>query len=153
VSTPNLDALVDSEALLLQRHYVHKICSPTRCALQTGRAPVHVNVQNVVPEVYNPKDKEGGYQGIPLDMTGVAEHLTAAGYSTHLVGKWDAGMAHPKQSPWARGYSTWLGYWHHANDYWTQVEDSCGSQPIKDLWRHNATFSGQQSPMHPPCVH
>ena len=68
-----------------------------------------MNVQNVVPEVYNPKDKEGGYQGIPLHMTGVAEHLRRGGYSTHLVGKWDAGMAHPLQSPWARGYDTWLG--------------------------------------------
>jgi arylsulfatase B len=81
VSTPNLDMLVGSEALELTRHYVHKICSPSRCALQTGRAPIHVNVQNVAPEVYNLLDQEGGYQGIPLDMTGVAEHLAGAGYS------------------------------------------------------------------------
>ena len=45
-----------------------------------------VNVQNVVPEVHNPKDPVGGFQGIPVNMTGMAEHLKAAGYRTHLVG-------------------------------------------------------------------
>ena len=46
VSTPVLDALA-AEALELRRFYAHKICSPTRCALQTGRAPIHVNTVNV----------------------------------------------------------------------------------------------------------
>lgn len=59
--------------------------------------------------------------GIPVNMTGMAEVLKAQGYSTHIVGKWDVGMATEQHSPWSRGYDTWLGYWHHSNDYWTQV--------------------------------
>ena len=45
-----------------ERFYVHKICSPTRCAIQSGRAPIYVNVQNVKPEAHNPDDAVGGYQ-------------------------------------------------------------------------------------------
>ena len=110
VLTPNIDKLAMG-GLRLERFYVDKICSPSRCAIQTGRAPIHVNVQNVVPESVNPSDPVGGYQGIPVNMTGMANHLQAAGYSTALVGKWDAGMATPEHSPAARGYTTWLGYY------------------------------------------
>ena len=48
--TPSLDLLAD-EGLILSRHYAHKICSPSRSALLSGRAPIHVNVQNLPPEV------------------------------------------------------------------------------------------------------
>jgi len=139
--TPYIDQL-SKESLIMNRFYVDKICSPSRCAIQTGRAPVHVNVQNVVPEVHNSKDQEGGYQGIPVSMTGMAEHMTAAGWETHLVGKWDAGMATPRHSPRGRGYKNWLGYWHHANDYWSFNEESCHMKPVKDLWRANGTLEG-----------
>ena len=30
-------------------------------------------------------------------------------------------MATPMHAPQARGYDSWLGYWHHANDYYSQV--------------------------------
>eukprot|EP00602_Paraphysomonas_sp_CaronLab_P009079 CAMPEP_0185026322 /NCGR_PEP_ID=MMETSP1103-20130426/10261_1 /TAXON_ID=36769 /ORGANISM="Paraphysomonas bandaiensis, Strain Caron Lab Isolate" /LENGTH=435 /DNA_ID=CAMNT_0027559857 /DNA_START=483 /DNA_END=1790 /DNA_ORIENTATION=+ len=75
-------------------------------------------------------------------MTGIAEKLHDAGYTTRAIGKWDIGMATEAHSPWSRGYESWLGYWHHSNDYWTQDETSCNFHPIKDLWRHNATYSG-----------
>ena len=114
VSTPVLDSLV-AESLELRRFYVHKICSPTRCSLQSGRAPIHVNVVNVLPESTNPEDPVGGYQGIPINMTTMAQLLSRAGYRTAAVGKWDVGMATPRHSPLARGYQSWLGYWHHSN--------------------------------------
>ena len=38
----------------------YKFCSPTRCSLQSGRLPVHVNFQNVVPAVHKvPSSTEG----------------------------------------------------------------------------------------------
>ena len=63
------------------------------------------------------KDPVGGYQGIPINMTGIAEKLGDTGYSTHLIGKWDAGMATPLHSPTARGYQSWLGNLHS----WVEV--------------------------------
>jgi arylsulfatase B len=94
---------------------VHKFCSPTRCAIQTGREPVHVNVINADPSVHNPADPVGGYAGIPRNMTGVAEIMRTASYSTHMVGKWDTGMATPQHTPAGRGYDTTMIYFHHAN--------------------------------------
>ena len=41
VRTPNLNALVE-EGIELNRHYVHRACTPSRAALQSGRLPVHV---------------------------------------------------------------------------------------------------------------
>ena len=61
VRTPRIDALA-ADGIALARHYAHKICSPSRAAIQTGRAPIHVNVQNVDPQVVNPDDLLGGYQ-------------------------------------------------------------------------------------------
>ena len=87
VVTPNLDALAAS-GVILERHYVHKYCSPSRCAFQTGRSPIHVNVLNSPTSQHNPQDPDGGFQGVPRKMTGVAEKLKAgAGYATHMAGK------------------------------------------------------------------
>ncbi|KAJ1412310.1 alkaline-phosphatase-like protein, partial [Ochromonadaceae sp. CCMP2298] len=108
ISTPNLDKLA-ATGLELDRFYAEKICSPSRCSLQSGRFGVHVNVQNVFPEVTNLADPVGGYQGMPVNMTGVAEVLRDHGYTTRMVGKWDVGMATTHHSPEARGYTEWLG--------------------------------------------
>jgi arylsulfatase B len=51
-------------------------------------------------------------------------------------------MATPMHSPRARGYDTWLGYWHHANDYFTLDQDACAGRAVRDLWRQNTTFDG-----------
>lgn len=141
--TPRLDAL-RKVGVTLDRHYAFQYCSPSRSALLSGRNPISVNVQNVVPEVSNPDDPVGGWQGIPTAMTGVAEILRRQGYKTEAVGKWDVGMAtaahhHPR----ARGFDAWTGYWHHANDYWTFDEGpTCDGAPVQDLWHYNATFDG-----------
>jgi arylsulfatase B len=143
VQTPNLDALA-AGGLILDRFYVHTICSPSRCAFQTGRAPIHVNVQNVIPEVYNPNDLQGGYQGAPPNMTGIAVLMKRGGYDTFAIGKYDVGMATPRHTPLARGYDSFFGYWHHSNGYWSQAIETCPGSNVTmhDLWEANATHSG-----------
>ncbi|CAK9013922.1 Arylsulfatase B (ASB) (N-acetylgalactosamine-4-sulfatase) (G4S), partial [Durusdinium trenchii] len=141
--TPTIDALVE-HGLLLNRHYTFNFCSPTRSALQTGRLPVHVVVDNIDPIAYNPKDPVSGFSGVPRMMTGLAEKMREAGYRTAMTGKWDAGMATHEQTPMGRGYETFVGYFHHANDYWEQTTsgpstgtvDMCVQQGhhIVDLW-------------------
>ena len=78
IHTPSVDALV-ADGILLDRHYGAPICSPSRCALQTGRLPVHVNTANSDPGISNPADPVSGFQGIPRNMTGVAAQLKAVG--------------------------------------------------------------------------
>jgi arylsulfatase B len=141
--TPNLNNL-RKQGITLERHYAFQYCSPSRSALQSGRNPISVNVQNVVPEVSNPKDPIGGWQGIPTNMTGMASLLKKGGYVTRAVGKWDVGMATSSyHHPRARGFDSWTGYWHHSNDYWNHIEGpKCNGKSVADLWHYNDTFDG-----------
>ncbi len=133
VVTPNIDDLVKN-GLELDQHYAYKFCSPSRCSLLSGRLPIHVNDENVEPDIHNPLDKQSGYQGIPRGMTGIAEKLKLAGYATHQVGKWDAGMATPDHTPQGRGFNTSFCYFHHQNDYYTEVMGNCNNTDVVDLW-------------------
>ena len=138
VVTPEIDQLV-AQGAALDRFYVHKFCSPTRSAIQTGRAPIHVNVVNTPPEWHNASDPVSGFGGIPRNMTGIATIMGGAGYSTHYAGKWDAGMATPDHLPAGRGYESSLIYFHHCNDYWTFGTPFSTCQPDErelmiDLW-------------------
>jgi len=113
VQTPFIDGLV-KEGVELNRHYVHMTCTPSRASLQSGRLPVHV-----LTELCGPCDENGA---IPRNMTGIAAVLKRAGYETHQVGKWDAGMATPHHTPKGRGYDTSLSYFSHGNWMYTEKE-------------------------------
>jgi arylsulfatase A-like enzyme len=86
-----MDGLV-AEGIELQRHYVFSCCSPSRASVLSGRLPPHVETWLTDPSISNPADTESGWAGIPRSMTGIAAMLKQANYSSHAVGKWDAGM-------------------------------------------------------------
>ena len=146
VQTPNFDSLV-SQGVELDQHYAYKFCSPSRSSLMSGRLPIHVNTLNAAPNIYNPKNNVSGFAGIPRNMTGMASKLKSAGYATHHVGKWDAGMATPDHTPQGRGFDTTFGYFHHANDYYTEKAGGCkigkaGHNPT-DLWNTTGPAFGK----------
>ena len=68
---------------------VHQFCTPTRTSVQSGRLPVHVSTGLGSPC--------GDSTGISQNMTGFAERLQEAGYTTAFAGKWDAGMVRERQ--------------------------------------------------------
>ena len=113
VATPNIDAL-KAEGVELTRHYAYRFCSPSRSAFQSGRLPVHVNTRNAEPTVRNPSDPVGGYAGIPVNMTSIAQVLKRAGYAAHFVGKWDVGMATWRHTPLGRGCAPMPAYLRRA---------------------------------------
>lgn len=133
IVTPNIDGIV-KEGLQLDQHYVFNWCSPSRSAFLSGRLPIHVNDVTTSETCYNPKDPVSGFDGIPRNMTGIASKLKEAGYATHMVGKWDAGMATPDHTPLGRGFDTSLNYFYHANDYYTEAAGNCDHTSIVDLW-------------------
>ncbi|XP_019856107.1 PREDICTED: arylsulfatase B-like isoform X2 [Amphimedon queenslandica] len=141
VVTPNIDKLV-KEGLELNQHYVYKFCSPSRSSLISGRLPIHVNDQNLLPTNYNPDDPVSGFSAIPRNMTGIAEKMRGAGYATHQVGKWDAGMATSDHTPKGRGFQTSFGYFHHANDYYKETASACNRTQIVDLWETDKPAHG-----------
>ena len=166
VVTPNLDALA-AEGVILERFYTHKFCAPSRCALQSGRHPIHVNVLNSPLNQHNPRDRVSGYMGIPRNFTGIAEKLKAANYSTKIWGKWDSGMAVEEQTPRGRGYDTSLVYLSAANDYWQNAylqpcayPTSSDNFTARDLWSGAAPARGlnnsllcSQANQAPGCVY
>ncbi len=145
VVTPNIDNLV-KEGLEFDHHYVYKFCSPSRSCLMSGRLPVHVNDLNAAPDIHNPDDKVSGFAGIPRDMTGLGTKMMEAGYATHQVGKWDAGMATHDHTPMGRGFQSSFGYFHHANDYYTEKAGGCVHNKTKvnpvDLWDTDKPATG-----------
>lgn len=156
-ATPFLSSTLKSEGLELDRHYAYKFCSPSRSAIQSGRNPIHVNVQNYQPVVWNPSNlnENTRYAGIPKNMTCIAEVLRSkASYKTHFVGKWDCGMATTSHLPTSRGYDTSLHYFHHDNDYWNSRVRATDAMPIcpnatgmlVDLWNTSRPATGLENP-------
>ena len=141
VVTPNIDDLV-KQGLELNQHYAYRCCSPSRSSLISGRLPIHVNDQNSAPTNYNANDPVSGFSAIPRNMTGIAEKMKEAGYATHQVDKWDAGMATPDHTPKGRGFDTSFGYFHHDNDYYTEIADSCNGTGVVDLWNTDQPAHG-----------
>ena len=138
IQTPNMDNLVINEGLELLRHYVHYTCTPTRSSFQSGRIPYHVQITLDNPDQPN--------AGIPRNMTCIGNKMKLGGYQTHIVGKWDCGMATFNHTPKGRGYDTSLIYFEHKNDYWTQIQAQSGCMKtvpnIVDLWMNNNTYEG-----------
>eukprot|EP01083_Nonionella_stella_P022659 62666_1 len=139
-----MDRLATKEGLHLLRHYVHFTCTPTRSSFQSGRLPVHVQTTLTNPDQPN--------AGIPRNMTSIAAKMQSGGYQTHIVGKWDCGMATFDHTPRGRGYNTSLIYFEHKNDYWTQLQmqsDCLETAPdIIDLWKDGKPAYGLNGSMY-----
>lgn len=137
-NTPSMDAAAGA-GVILDRHYVYRFCSPSRSSFLSGRLPIHVQQQNILPTAPS--------AGIPRDMTVLAEKLRGAGYTSHMVGKWDAGAATWDHTPEGRGFDSSLIYFGHRVNYYTQVGDGCNAMDVfngtvVDLWDSGGPATG-----------
>jgi len=98
IRTPNIDALA-AGGTRFQQHYVSPTCSPTRAGILTGRNPAHFNVLGPLGQTTEVR---------PEDMR-LTFGLRAAGYRTHIVGKWHIGDV-PENRPLNYGFDTSYGY-------------------------------------------
>ena len=130
VVTPNIDRIISTEGLLLNRSYVFKYCSPSRSAFQTGRNPIHVNVLNSDITQHNIKEPLSGFQGAAVNFTGIGNKLKSVGYSTSAVGKWNAGIAYKKVTPVGRGYDSSLIYYDYDTFFFNGTRHMCKPQGI-----------------------
>jgi arylsulfatase A-like enzyme len=93
--TPNLDALAREGARFTASYCAQPICSPSRAAILTGKAPARLHLTTYLPgrtnapsqKLLHPEIK----QQLPLDELTLAESLKAAGYVTAYIGKWHLG--------------------------------------------------------------
>lgn len=131
--TPNIDALAKA-GVELDRMYAMPQCSPTRSPLLTGRYSFRTGMQHfntIMP---------GATAGLPFDTATLAEVLSSANYSTHMVGKWHLGYSTWAQTPTRRGFDSYLGYLQGQTDYYNRTLKSCSDTIC--LYKHNAHLEG-----------
>ncbi|MFC5050133.1 sulfatase [Rubritalea spongiae] len=83
--TPHIDALAKSGVNFTHSYSAHPVCSPTRAALMTGKAPQRVGITQWIPT--NAK------VALPLSEVTIGEAFQDAGYRTGYIGKWHLGKA------------------------------------------------------------
>jgi len=96
--TPHIDKLAASGVRLLNSYSANPVCSPTRAALMTGKAPQRVGITQWIPQPSKVHLPEG-------ELT-VAETFQAAGYRTGYIGKWHLGEK-ANQLPTSHGFD-WM---------------------------------------------
>ena len=93
--TPHLDRLAKEGARFTSAYCAQPICSPSRAAILTGKAPARLRLTTFLPGRGNfPSQRllnAPSPPGLPLEEVTIAERLKGAGYSTALVGKWHLG--------------------------------------------------------------
>jgi arylsulfatase A-like enzyme len=84
--TPTLDALA-ADGLLFERAYANPTCSPTRCALLTGRYGSRTGVNSGMPH-YEPQQSPNGPFAPSDDLPWLPRLLADGGLRSYAVGKW-----------------------------------------------------------------
>ena len=81
--TPHIDSLAKRSVRFTNFYSAHPVCSPTRAAMMTGKAPQRMGITQWIPQ---PNEKH-----LPHDEFTMAEAFKEAGYSTGYIGKWHLG--------------------------------------------------------------
>lgn len=114
IRTPNIDRLAAEGIRFTEAYGGAPICSPSRCALMTGRHMGHASIRDnfaLAGGIVGNKGREKIRRASLADgEPTVASHLQAAGYVTGLVGKWHLDGYNPKAVPTAHGFDEFDGW-------------------------------------------
>ncbi len=93
--TPHLDRLASQGVRFTSAYCAQPICSPSRAAILTGKAPARLHLTTYLPgrpdctsqKLLHPAMR----QELPVEEKTLAEYLKEAGYATACIGKWHLG--------------------------------------------------------------
>ena len=98
-----------TEGIVLDRFYCQPICTPSRASLLTSRYALALGLQG------KETVQQGQSWGLPLDeQTFLPTSFKAAGWATHLVGKFHLGADYWARTPTYRGFDSFTGYLYGA---------------------------------------
>lgn len=106
VETPAIDQLAAEGVRFTDFYASGAVCSPTRCALQSGQNQARIGITAHIPGHWRPFERvqtPRPLSAMPAEVVTVAESLKAAGYRTGYVGKWHLGSGR-YTAPAAQGY-------------------------------------------------
>lgn len=93
--TPNLDRLAEQGMRFTSAYCAQPICSPSRAAILTGKAPARLHLTTYLPGRPNAASQKLLHPEIemqvPLQEKLICRHLKEAGYATAAIGKWHVG--------------------------------------------------------------
>lgn len=121
IQTPNLDKLIGNGTLFSRTYVTAPVCSPSRAGFFTGKYQQRWDME----ASWNP--------GLPDHVKTIAEYLKEAGYATFMVGKNDYGVkaSHDdREYPLNHGYDEFLGFSHHAYDFWLMNAGDTVGAPV-----------------------
>jgi arylsulfatase len=130
IHTPHIDAFA-KESIRFTDFHVSPTCSPTRCALMTGRHEFRSGVTHTIFE----------RERMSLKACTIAQVLKSSDYTTGIFGKWHLGDEDAYQ-PGKRGFDE--VFIHGAGGIGQTYEGSCGDAPGNSYFdpaiRHNGRF-------------
>ena len=94
IDTPNIDQLAKDGMRFTDFYAAGAVCSPTRCAVQSGQNQSRIGITEHIPGHWRPFERVINPQttmALPLDVVTVGESMKQAGYVTGYVGKWHLG--------------------------------------------------------------
>ena len=94
IDTPRIDKLAAEGVRFTDFYASGAVCSPTRCAVQSGQNQARIGITAHIPGHWRPFERVITPQttmALPLDTITIAEALQASGYRTGYVGKWHLG--------------------------------------------------------------
>jgi len=94
VETPHIDKLASMGVRFTDAYAAGAVCSPTRCAVQSGQNQARIGITAHIPGHWRPFERvitPLTTMALPLDTFTVAEALKETGYRTGYIGKWHLG--------------------------------------------------------------
>lgn len=108
--TPNIDQLAKDGMKFTQAYAACTVCSPTRAAILTGKAPARLHVTDWIaghPRPFARLALPDWTKYLPEEEETLAERLKTRGYATASIGKWHLGG--PDHYPQKHGFDVNIG--------------------------------------------